>query len=69
VLRFRNPICTRLKDHTNHFACLSLFNFHTCNVTDNYFQSILLELKMFFLPSRPPLVSVHSAIKINLLIL
>ncbi|KAF7643685.1 hypothetical protein LDENG_00235180 [Lucifuga dentata] len=27
------------------------------------------ELKMFFLPSRPPLVSVHSAIKINLLIL
>ncbi|KAF7646082.1 hypothetical protein LDENG_00193830 [Lucifuga dentata] len=27
-----------LKDHTSHFACLSLiFNFHTCNVTDNHF--------------------------------
>ncbi|KAF7647370.1 hypothetical protein LDENG_00173490, partial [Lucifuga dentata] len=44
-----------------HFACLSLIY--------SIFIHITGELKMFFLPSRPPLISVHSAIKINLLIL
>ncbi|KAF7641592.1 hypothetical protein LDENG_00276590 [Lucifuga dentata] len=49
----------------------NILNFHTHNVTDNHFKAYYWngELKMFFLPSRPPLVSVHSAIKINLLIL
>ncbi|KAF7648878.1 hypothetical protein LDENG_00150630 [Lucifuga dentata] len=49
----------------------NIFSFHTCNVTDIISKACYWngELKMFFLPSRPPLVSVHSAIKINLLIL
>ncbi|KAF7641408.1 hypothetical protein LDENG_00282190 [Lucifuga dentata] len=62
-----------LKDHTTHFVCLSLIYsifIHVMLLTiiskAYYWNS---ELKMFFLPSRPPLVSVHSAIKINLLIL
>ncbi|KAF7649556.1 hypothetical protein LDENG_00139540, partial [Lucifuga dentata] len=64
---------TQLKDHTIHLACLSLTYSVFIHVT---LLSIISkayywngELKMFFLPSRPPLVSVHSAIKINLLIL
>ncbi|KAF7641197.1 hypothetical protein LDENG_00289370, partial [Lucifuga dentata] len=42
-LCFISNICptvwNNLKDHTTHFACLSpnIFNFHTCNVTDNHF--------------------------------
>ncbi|KAF7642527.1 hypothetical protein LDENG_00256530 [Lucifuga dentata] len=62
-----------LKDHTTHFACSILIYLIFIHVTlltiisqSIYWNS---ELKMFFLPSRPPLVSVHSAIKINLLIL
>ncbi|KAF7645311.1 hypothetical protein LDENG_00206670 [Lucifuga dentata] len=62
-----------LKDHTIHLACLSLIYSVFIHVTLHqpfpkayYWNG---ELKMFFLPSRPPLVSVHSAIKINLLIL
>ncbi|KAF7641945.1 hypothetical protein LDENG_00267920, partial [Lucifuga dentata] len=62
-----------LKDHTTHFSCLSLIYSVFIHVTlltsfpKAYYWNG--ELKMFFLPSRPPLVSVHSAIKINLLIL
>ncbi|KAF7646539.1 hypothetical protein LDENG_00185640, partial [Lucifuga dentata] len=55
-----------LKDHTVHFV----FFIHVTLLT--FISKAYCwngELKMFFLPSRPPLVSVHSAIKINLLIL
>ncbi|KAF7644462.1 hypothetical protein LDENG_00221640, partial [Lucifuga dentata] len=62
---FKGPYC--------RFACLSLMcsifihvTLLTIISTAYYWNG---ELKMFFLPSRPPLVSVHSAIKINLLIL
>ncbi|KAF7652081.1 hypothetical protein LDENG_00102030 [Lucifuga dentata] len=50
----------------------NIFNFHIHNVTDNHFPKHtigMMNLKMIFLLSRPPLVSVHSGIKINLLIL
>ncbi|KAF7646462.1 hypothetical protein LDENG_00187420, partial [Lucifuga dentata] len=62
-----------LKDHTTYFAYLSPIYSVFIHVTlltiisKAYYWNG--ELKMFFLPSRPPLVSVHSAIKINLLIL
>ncbi|KAF7648414.1 hypothetical protein LDENG_00157280, partial [Lucifuga dentata] len=49
-----------------HLSCMfepNIFNFHTCDVTNNHFPkhtTRMVNLKMFFLPSRPPLVSVHS---------
>ncbi|KAF7644127.1 hypothetical protein LDENG_00227080 [Lucifuga dentata] len=59
--------CPLLKDHTIHFACLSLIYSVFIHVTlltiiskAYYWNS---ELTMFFLPSRPPLVSVHSLLK------
>ncbi|KAF7647094.1 hypothetical protein LDENG_00177530, partial [Lucifuga dentata] len=60
-----------LKDHATLFARLSLIYsifIHVIlpTISNGDWNS---KLKMFFLPSRPPLVSVHSAIKINLLIL
>ncbi|KAF7645547.1 hypothetical protein LDENG_00202450, partial [Lucifuga dentata] len=36
----------------------NIFNFHTYNLPKACYWNG--ELKMFFLPSRPPLVSVHS---------
>ncbi|KAF7641733.1 hypothetical protein LDENG_00273650 [Lucifuga dentata] len=52
-----------VKGPYTHFACLSLIYSIFIRVTDNYFPKHTTgnsELKMFFLPSRPPLVSVHS---------
>ncbi|KAF7645501.1 hypothetical protein LDENG_00203570, partial [Lucifuga dentata] len=54
-----HPFCT--------FEPKSSIFIHVMLLTKAYYWNG--ELKMFFLPSRPPLVSVHSAIKINLLIL
>ncbi|KAF7659087.1 hypothetical protein LDENG_00003430 [Lucifuga dentata] len=60
-----------LKDHTVHFACLSLIcSIHTRNVTDNHFQKHTTNGELFFsiFQTTIDFSSFWYTIKINLLI-